>query len=269
MDSTPHPSTSINQYPILPVPFSKTPAEELQKDVQRLNENDTIPLEQRWREYADFLTRYLSTLRAPSSDTTTLLPSAAETDTTPALSAAAEGRTLDEVNTVSLGTDETNSSKLRLLLHQALSLLPKKYYLQATKLIVFLDHNDVKFSSKGELMNKDNGEHIKGSNIVDFIHYMYRPRVTVKEPPHGWSVFLQMLYKLNAPKELLGRFRNTPQHHLTRTATTTKQVEARPSDTTFVTTRDVVVYKPSSSSIDRTSNYSRKSPVKTRQQQRK
>ena len=128
-------------------------------------------------------------------------------------------RQIDQPRSVPLVEERQKSSS-----HLNLGILPRQYRPRAENLLTHLTENtNFAWNERGEVMS--NGEPIPGSNVIDLIDDIIRPRN--KPPPIGSAVFVNELKRSNIPMTLIGnktRFNetfNSPDisHNLSQTST--------------------------------------------------
>ena len=82
-----------------------------------------------------------------------------------------------------------------------LGILPRQYRTRAENLLSHLTKNtNFRWNDRGEMMK--NGQFIPGSNVIDLIDDIVRPRK--QPPPIGSSAFVQELKQANVPMTLIG-----------------------------------------------------------------
>jgi hypothetical protein len=94
----------------------------------------------------------------------------------------------------------TDDSKL--IEHEVLESVPKKWKTQASRLLTHMNVNpDIRWNSKGELILKNTT--ISKSHVVDLVNDLLRKRVS-SSLPTGWKQLADALKDSNIPHELIG-----------------------------------------------------------------
>lgn len=177
----------------LSLPTTNNPLNALDKSLQELNAQSSLPDVTRWKEYERILNAYFAQQKKPFltsyGSTTTAQQEEHESHL---LQALFSGLKTEDIHRVIEPIYQT---------------LPKSLKEKGMQLMQFIAQTEdvrngiYQVSSNGRIII--HGQEVPESNVLDLVHYAVRPRRKTVTAPAGWTLFLEFLRRNNVPKELL------------------------------------------------------------------
>lgn len=177
----------------LSLPSVNNPLNALDKSLQDLNAQPSLPDTTRWKEYERILNAYFA--QQKKAYLTSYGPQQQqqqETEDPHLLQALFAGLKTEDIQRVIGPIYQT---------------LPKTLKDKGMQLMQFIAQTEdvrngiYQVSSKGRILV--HGREVPESNLLDLVHYAIRPRRKTVAAPAGWNVFMEFLRRNNAPKELV------------------------------------------------------------------
>lgn len=194
----------------LQLPTPQTPVYNLEKRLDELNHTTNIGDDERWNKFRTILNAFFD-FRKPFPSAVQHTPGDSSLKHLLPLLSEKDFNVLDKIITPIILSLPKN------LRDKGLQLL------QNIASTIDVQEGSLQVSKQGHIVER--GQELKGSNLLDLIHFSIRPRRNMKAPV-GWLSFFDFLQRNNVPRELIA------SHHYKPVVEPTEEVEkptARPS----------------------------------------